>query len=899
MQLDPCLLQGLDNDNAISLSAAWGGQEGQLDCKVKVSSKKVTGPTIANTWSNSIADQLELSTLLTNMYNRYIPPPKGAVATNDRVIYGQQNTYHDSYSTPQRDEEQHVAAKKITFDDANHAAVDRAMGRIEDVDTPSTAKKVKISKKGKTRDPAQSEEDLTMQGQEEVEAGEDTLLEEATSKKRKRKEKSREYSVDVAGAPEPPTKTPKKEKKKKKTVGVEEEGVDEIHRRHRSVFEKIGKTLQRQEILQEESKEEAKEEEPEEVHDLGPIPQPEPVVFDESKLTYDTLPAWLSSPMRVTRETRCAFSALGIPPKSIGILQAKGFRDAFAVQAVAIPLLTPAVDRQGDVVVSAPTGSGKTLSYVLPMVRDVSQSRVTRLRAVIVLPTRDLVQQVQATCEACAAAFATDKGKRVKIGTAVGNKPFKVEQEKLIKETQEHDVGGHAGAIERLLNLVSLESSDDKDDELSTKSGASRPLLDHVIQQSPDVDILICTPGRLVEHIIKTRGFTLDYVRWLVVDEADKLLAQDYQQWLDLVISKLSTNKPSYRDFPNSNKTGPRKVVLSATMTRDLSLLNGLKLSRPQLVVLEGTKSGEHLLPASLKEYAVQVQDPGLKPLYLVDLLSHINKTSAGQAPGESKDQEDVDVSGSASESDSDSDSSASSDSDSDSDSELSSSNPSGERDSDSEPEKNTKQSKQTKTTTDKFQTTVLIFTKSNEAALRLSRLLAILEPDLAPLIGTLTSSTKTSKRAHILSEFARGKQVRILVASDLVSRGIDLTNLDHVVNYDLPTNGTSYVHRVGRTARAGRVGYAWTLYEFSQGRRFWRDFVGQGEGATTDIIRTGKVERLHIGREEKQDKRDQDGDVEMGGDDNVVHKKTSAFSEERVKAYEAALEQLGKEARG
>ncbi|KAM7206448.1 P-loop containing nucleoside triphosphate hydrolase protein [Naviculisporaceae sp. PSN 640] len=814
------------------------------------------------------------------MYSRYIPPPKGG-ATSNTPSYQATNAYHNSLQPSRQDEAKAPVTTKITFDDDYTVPTALTNGSTGTDIHPSA----KTGRNGK------GDKNSTKYSEEGVEE------KPKDSKKRKRKttDDQEEDAVDEApGAPEDARKPPKKEKKKKKAKDMDPEqedidGVDEVHKRHKAVFEKVGRSLQKP---VKDLSEDEKSEEKEEVHDLGPIPQPEPVVFDESKLTYDTLPPWLSSPIRVTRETRCGFSDLGIPPKSIDILQTKGFQDAFAVQAVAIPLLTPGLDKQGDVVISAPTGSGKTLSYVLPMVRDISQGQVTRLRAVIVLPTRDLVQQVQATCEACAAAFAVNKRKRVKIGTAVGNKPFKVEQQKLMKEVQKNDPEGYLKSLDQSLKLVSLDSSDDEEYGLGGDGfGAARPILDHVVERAPDVDILICTPGRLVEHITKTKGFTLDYVRWLVVDEADKLLAQDYQQWLDLVLAGLSVKNPSYRDFPNSNKTGPRKVILSATMTRDLSLLNGLKLSRPRLVVLEGTKSGEHLLPSSLKEVAIKVRDPALKPLYLVDLLWHINQSSPVETTKEVKEEKKAESgSDSDSESESDSDSDSSSESESESDS-ASSSDSSSDSDSDSETVPK-KKSTQTKLASSKFHTTVLIFTKSNQAALRLSRLLAILAPELAPLIGTLTSSTKTSKRANILSEFARGKQIRILVASDLVSRGIDLTNLDHVVNYDLPINQTSYVHRVGRTARAGRTGHAWTMYDYSQGRRFWRDFVGLGEGASTDIIRAGKVEKLEIGGV-----KDEDGDVEMADGDS--NSKKSVFSEERIKAYEAALEQLGKEARG
>jgi ATP-dependent RNA helicase DDX51/DBP6 len=52
------------------------------------------------------------------------------------------------------------------------------------------------------------------------------------------------------------------------------------------------------------------------------------------------------------------------------------------------------------------------------------------------------------------------------------------------------------------------------------------------------------------------------------------------------------------------------------------------------------------------------------------------------------------------------------------------------------------------------------------------------------------------------------------LVCSDLISRGIDISHVSHVVSYDVPVDMRKYVHRVGRTARAGRDGDAWTLVE-------------------------------------------------------------------------------------
>lgn len=792
------------------------------------------------------------------MYNRYIPPPKpagGAAAAPatqppvsqppaqpTRVVFGDDDfVANNNQSKPVVEE----TPQQVEEPKSNKSK--KSNKKQRDIDN-NEAEEEPPRKKTKTDD---DEQDADKQPQNETEAQPETIKKEP--------------------------KKPKREKKKKESVlekpaDLEEDDL-QIRQRHRAVFEKVEKALKLKELQGDDKEEETPEEPEEPVYDLGPLPQPAPVVVDASKLTYETLPPWLANPIRVTTETRKPFTELGIAPEAAKILATKGFKDAFAVQTAALPLLLPNPDLQGDVVVAAPTGSGKTLAYVLPMVQDIALSQTTKLRGVIVLPTRDLVQQVQAACEACAAAFAgSADGKRVKVGTAMGNRPFKEEQGVIMGTEQKYDPKGYQKWLERQKQLVDLDGDSDLEEDEELDLDLKRPLPYHIIQHVPKVDILICTPGRLVEHITKTKGFTLDYVRWLVVDEADKLLAQDFQQWLDVVNEKLAVSKPGARDFAANNKTGPRKVILSATMTRDITLLNGLKLSRPKLVVLEGAKAGDLAIPATLKEYAIKVAEPSLKPLYLVDLLQ-----SKYMVPVNG---EDV-VAGSES----------SSSSESDSDSVTSSSDSS----SDSEAEPTTRKAKKSLTKASKpsttpsksaFPTTALIFTASNQSALRLSRLLSLLVPSLAPLIGTLTSSTKTSVRLRTLRAFSAGK-LRILVASDLVSRGIDLANLDHVINYDLPLSETSYVHRVGRTARAGREGKAWTMVEFAEARRFWREFVGEGQGAVCNVKRAeGRtVERVRVteGMEGEKGEREK--------------KKNGGFGEERVKKLEEALEVLRVEA--
>ncbi|KAK7731823.1 ATP-dependent RNA helicase dbp6 [Cytospora paraplurivora] len=681
-----------------------------------------------------------------------------------------------------------------------------------------------------------------------------------------------EQTADLPDDVEKVDKGRKKSKNKKKVVEEEEEG-NAVSARHKAVLERASKYLkstresagEEKQAVSAESQEK-EEQEPVEIHGLEPLPQPEPVPQDTARPTYETLPGWIANPIRVTPETKASFTDLGVSDEATTKLQAQGYQQAFAVQTAVIPRLLPSSDRQGDVVVSAATGSGKTLAYVLPMIRDVSQGTMTRLRALIVVPTRELVMQAKEVCEACAAAFSGPGQKTVKIGISMGNRQFEQEQTDLVEEEQRYDPEGYQRYLQ---DKFDAEPWGDFFDD------APEPLPRHVVDHASKVDILICTPGRLVDHINRTPGFTLDYVRWLVVDEADKLLAQTFQDWVPLVMPLLSTtDKSGARDFPDSNKSGVRKIVLSATMTRDLTLLNGLKLHRPTLITLEGvrdaedqpTSKTEHVLPELLEETAIKIRDPNLKPLYLVDLLNSEHMAPVNVVPD--VDMKDVGAGDT---------SSSGSDSDTDSSSDSSSSDDSSDESSDDESDDKSSPSRARASSSKPFRSTVLIFTKSNETAVRLSRLLALLSPNFASLIGTLTSTTRTSQRRKTIKAFSQQK-LRILVASDLVARGIDLSNLDHVINYDLPTSVASYVHRVGRTARAGKKGHAWTLFTKTEAGWFWTAIAGRGE--TKSKNRSGGL----------------DGEIRRAG--NVAEIRIDdRWEEGRVEQFEGALETLGKEA--
>jgi ATP-dependent RNA helicase RhlE len=100
-----------------------------------------------------------------------------------------------------------------------------------------------------------------------------------------------------------------------------------------------------------------------------------------------------------------------------------------------------------------------------------------------------------------------------------------------------------------------------------------------------------------------------------------------------------------------------------------------------------------------------------------------------------------------------------------------------------------------------------LVFTQTRRGADRLARVLTANKHHVA----TLHSDRSQSQRNSALASFRSG-QVQVLVATDVAARGIDVDDISFVINYEVPATGEDYIHRVGRTARAGRNGSAVTL---------------------------------------------------------------------------------------
>ncbi len=612
-----------------------------------------------------------------------------------------------------------------------------------------------------------------------------------------------------------------------------------------------------------------------EIHGLVPLPQPPQVLDFVTRPTFSALPDWIAQPTVVSASNTISFDSLHLDTGILASLNKKGYRDAFAIQAAILPLLLPGSRQHpGDICISAVTGSGKTLAYALPIVENLRDKPMTRLRGLIVVPTRELVVQVRECLELCSA------GSRLKIGTAIGSKSFKEEQQLLIGRGQRFDPCVHRAETER--SIDENEQLLDWDfDDLVDKAGGHDSLTNYVLDYFSKVDILICTPGRLVDHIQFTKGFTLDHVQWLVIDEADRLLDESFQQWVEIVIPALENqgqldliDEQLFKTFHYLRERKVRKILLSATMTRDISKLAALKLRRAKMLVLENkSHNADHSpavendarrdiqncfeLPPNLKEIAIPVESPEDKPLHLIELIqeriTRRNVLGPLLEPGVKVQTTDESVDEPSSDSDDGSKASSLTCSSGSSDqSKFSLSKCQG---------LNPQLASRSRGT--------LIFTNNNENALRLARLLILLRPSWRPQISTLTKSTATTSGRKTLNSFRSGKS-SILIASDRASRGLDIPELADVINYDMPTSETSYVHRVGRTARAGREGCAATLVVRHEARWFW-NVIARGKG----IVR---------------------------GDHRKVRRsesKLKGWGDMERREYEVSLRTLGEEARG
>ena len=445
-------------------------------------------------------------------------------------------------------------------------------------------------------------------------------------------------------------------------------------------------------------------------------------------------------------------------------------------------------------------------------------------------------------------------GTSLQVGTAGGNRSMAAEQEQLIEKGKRYDPTRYKEMLEEAQRTF-MCGSEGVDPRLRE---VGRMMTNFVPHYQPKVDILVCTPSRLTDHMRETVGFHLDDVQWLVIDEADRMMDRNFRLWAKKVMTELYSEKPASRMnvrdkflqiMNGTNKEHLiRKIIVSATMTTNIAKLQLLQLERPKLVVLESTTTDEtkpeanedvtmdvdtatsadrYELPTRLKEWAIPVDDESYKPLYMLWIL--LNRIFSDEADGDT-------TSSSSSEEEMNDQSSDSVDS--------SPAEESIEGEShcktNTKPNQENSEKRTSALSNSTSQHDVLVFTKSNESAARLAHLLSKLHPPYLKSINLLTKSSSHASRNsastvpptfrnRVRNRPGHAHEPLIIIASDRASLGLDTRSIAHVVNYDVPRDVTSYVHRAGRTARAGMSGECWTFLAFKEAGWFW-NAIGRGK---------------------------------------------------------------------
>jgi ATP-dependent RNA helicase RhlE len=345
------------------------------------------------------------------------------------------------------------------------------------------------------------------------------------------------------------------------------------------------------------------------------------------------------------------FSQLGLNAALLKSLETEGYTTPTPIQARAIPGVLAGRDLLG----IAQTGTGKTAAFALPILHRLGANRCPALRqgarALVLSPTRELATQI-------AQSFKT-YGRNLNMSVALmfGGVPH-------------------------------------------------RPQVKAV---SSGVDILVATPGRLIQHL-EERNVVLAGTEILVLDEADQMLDMGFIRPIRQIISNLSAKRQS--------------LFFSATMPKEIGALAAEMLRNPERVaVTPVAKTADRV-----RQSVIHVEAPR-KGSLLVELFA------------------------------------------------------------------------------DPAMRRTLVFTRTKRGADRVARHLHAAGIKVAAIHGNKTQG----QREAALGAFRNGR-IRGLVATDIAARGIDIDEVTHVINYDLPHLPESYVHRIGRTARAGAEGIAISL---------------------------------------------------------------------------------------
>lgn len=354
------------------------------------------------------------------------------------------------------------------------------------------------------------------------------------------------------------------------------------------------------------------------------------------------------------------FTEFGLDERILEGIDAMGYETATPVQEqVMIPIL------QGkDIIASAQTGTGKTAAFLLPLINKIITEPHDEhlINAMIIVPTRELAVQIAQSMEGL--SYFTSVSSIAVYGGGDGTS-FTTEKKAL----------------------------------------------------SSGVDVVICTPGRMIAHL--NMGYVkMQALRYLVLDEADRMLDMGFHDDIMKIISFLPKKR--------------QNLLFSATMPMKMRELARKILHNPLEINISVSKPPEQIV-----QEAFVVYEPQKIPL-VKEILSR-------------KD----------------------------------------------------------------FQS-VIVFCSKKQNVKQLSNELKRSKFS----IEEIHSDLDQVKREQVLLDF-RNKKLKILVATDILSRGIDIEDIDLVINYDVPNDGEDYIHRIGRTARAASEGTAYTFITEKEQQKF------------------------------------------------------------------------------
>jgi ATP-dependent RNA helicase DDX21 len=358
-----------------------------------------------------------------------------------------------------------------------------------------------------------------------------------------------------------------------------------------------------------------------------------------------------------------ALTKLGLPKRLVDSLESRGITSLFPIQR---SVLKPALEGR-DIIARAKTGTGKTLAFGIPIIKRLTEDEPERgssrrngrlPRCLVLAPTRELAKQVENEIKESALYLSTV--------CVYGGVSYNAQQNALLR----------------------------------------------------GVDVAVGTPGRIID-LIKSNSLKLGEVQFLVLDEADQMLAVGFEEDVEMILEQL----PAVR----------QSMLFSATMPTWVKKLSRKYLNNPLTIDLVGDQ--DEKLAEGIKLYAIPTTGTSKRTI-LSDLVTVYAKGGK-----------------------------------------------------------------------------TIVFTQTKRDADEVSM---VLTNSIAS--EALHGDISQHQRERTLNGFRQGK-FTVLVATDVASRGLDIPNVDLVIHYEMPNDGETFVHRSGRTGRAGKIGTAILMFTNNQRR--------------------------------------------------------------------------------